>query len=150
MPPRKPYRGILAEPMPRPGDKDYRGLIMLLERLEALREHYDRPREAVFDPLLLLLDLAHDRVPGFRFRSTKRKGPEPKVLNDFIILCKMCMYIEDGHSIKNAARLTAERRPSLGKPETVRRRFSRLNRGGPELRRVIALSGRIQQKPGRN
>ena len=146
MPPKRKYEGILREPME--WDVHWAtGVKGQIERLAALREHYDLPRDFSETTLMnLVLALAKDHVPGFRMKGPKHKPPwGPKATRDVILLIDMLAQIEAGHSVRNAARLAVKARPHLGlTAESARVRFEEIinatgERGKRRLKDLRAL-----------
>ena len=146
MPPRKPYKGVLAEAMPNFEDPDYEGVMDLAPRVEALWEHYGGAGAtfATHSPLSILLELARDHVPGFRSRPLKirfrpKTGPKPNVAKDLIILMEMLKRIEAGHSVSRAAELIAKKKPHIGAAGTIRKRWYNLQKPGSARERAVAM-----------
>ena len=135
---RKPYEGILREPMRL--ERRYGGVVQLVERLLALMDHYDLPLDFRDGNIVkLLLALAHDRVPGFRFNKPVLLK-DTRVVTDLIILVDLGKAEESGKSINNAARLLADKHPDWGlQASSIRQRYYRLKKAGPELVRVRKL-----------
>ena len=135
---RKPYEGILKEPMRL--ERRYGGVVQLVERLLALMDHYDLPRSfSDVNMMHLALALSRNHVPGFQFRTPGLLS-DTRAATDLIILVDLTKAEEGGKSVNNAARLLAQKHPDWGlKASSIRQRFYRLKKAGPELKRVRKL-----------
>ena len=140
---RKPYTGILKEPMDRHGPE---GMLQLVERLVALAEHYE------VDPLgpnalSLVVELARDHVPGFQFKTKPSirglaGGRKPDVTKDIVILTTLFRADEAGESVAQAARDLADNHPDWGINEgAIRNRYQRMKfpKNSADRRRILRV-----------
>ena len=139
---KKPYEGILKEPMRADG-----GVVQFAERLGALVDHYGLPRK-LSDPanlLNLVLALSTDHVPGFQLKTPTKPGRKAtRVPTDIVILVDLSKAEDAGKSVKNAARLLAQKHPDWQlQGSSIRQRYYDLKKGGPEMRRVVELLGKL-------
>ena len=106
---------------------DGRGVHELGERIIALHEHYGitGPIGNPANQMRLILDLAHDHVPGFRFDVKVRSDRNyAKAQKDIIILVELSKAKNAGKSVSNAARSLAKRHPEWNlKRESIRQRY---------------------------
>jgi hypothetical protein len=91
----------------------------MLERVFALKEHYRITGNLDEGGLMqLLLALAADHVPGFRFADESAALiPETSATRDLVLLVEVHKLSKDGggpHSVRNAAAIVAKQRPDLG------------------------------------
>ncbi len=109
---RKPYTGILKEPIDALGPE---GMLQMVERLVALAEHYEVGPLGP-NALDLALKLAMDHVPGFQFKTKPpirglAGGRKPDVTKDIVILAALFQADEAGENISKAARDLARKHP---------------------------------------
>lgn len=110
---KKPYTGILAEPMSGPPSP-----LDLMERLVALAKHYDVEPLGP-NGLALAFELAVDHVPGFQVKPRPpirglAGGRKSDVTKDIVILGELFRAEEEGRSVSAAARHLADRCPRVG------------------------------------
>ena len=87
----------------------------------------------------LVLALPKDNVPGFRFKKPVLLK-DTRVTTDLIIFVDLGKAEEGGKSVNNAARLLAQKHPDWGlQASSIRQRYYRLKKAGPELERVLRL-----------
>jgi hypothetical protein len=124
MAPRKPYEGVLSERMSGVGPHEY------LERVVALFEHYGvKPNEDGAE-MKLLMALAADWVPGFKFANRKGR-PAHRTADDIKILVECFRADEANKSISAAAHRLAKRGSVEGlSGEQIRQRYLRMKREG--------------------
>lgn len=114
---RKPkFKGVLSQPMTLDG-----GPRQYIERFIALKEHYGVSDPSDASTMEVLLCLARDCVPGFRFEKNRSPGYDAK---DIIIYVELMNADEQGKSVNSAARNLANKHPEWGlKAESIRQRF---------------------------
>jgi hypothetical protein len=137
-PDKKPYTGILAEPMPKwttlttPTDEEVHTLIDA--KLKALLAHYEIDPADAFEagPKLasawanLAWCLAREHVPGFREPPRKRGLPAVRKFDDVTLV----MHVEllkrrDGLSERKAIKMIAAQNIISGTEQTLLQRYKR-------------------------
>jgi hypothetical protein len=132
---KKPYTGVLTEPIQLKRDSVMSGAIRMtkeyFQRLEALLNHYDVPREHPEKWFLLADALAREHVPGFRVAKPPGRRPAVQTaVDDMMILAELGDAELNGKSVANAANRLVKRHVRFrGRdPEGLRQRYYRLKR----------------------
>jgi hypothetical protein len=155
---RKPYAGILLEPMTPPPsrpctsleliDAQGRYVIEVSMRRQALLRHYGLEENA--SDWSLMMALAEDWVPGFRYASKgqKRIPFNGASTRDVEILAAVGKAMATGKSDRATMIHLAKQINKRGErvtAETLRQRLSKLRRGGAEALGVIRLMAELQK-----
>ena len=114
----------------------------LFERLDALHAHYNINKSGSGSLFLLLLAVAAERYPGFRFRRRGQSGRGRKLawtLSDQIDLwIVMKTLIDNGHKVASAATEVRDKLPTMARgwsAETIEARFYDAEKTMQQIRR---------------
>lgn len=146
---KKPYTGILAEPMPKftiPAAPTGEELSVLIEtKLKALFDHYEIVSADAFEggPRMasawanLAWHLARDHVPGFTGAPRRRGKPATRRADDVSLV----MHVEllkrrDGLSERKAVKSIADRNLVSGSEEALLKRYKNAK---PVFARTVAI-----------
>ena len=139
---RKPFEGVLAEPLPDIEEDRDKWRCAMTERMEALSDHYGYDWKS--ETVQLLMTLAMDTVPGFK--TPAKKGAKPTaVKNDLDILAGVFALKSQGMSWEKAFKGVAKKRKERGEKTrittgSVKTRVHQLKKGGPEMDRVWRIA----------
>ncbi len=143
---RKPkFEGVLSEPMSLGG-----GPRQLIERFIALKERYGVSDSSDASTMKILMCLAHECVPGFRFEKNRSSGLDYK---DIIIFVELTKADEQRKSVSNAAQFLENKHPEWGlKAESIRQRFmdmkhwKKTGRGQKRFAKMVKLLNLLPAK----
>ena len=149
MTPGKAYKGVLAEPMKLDPDNAAAELGYYLDRLLALKEHYEVPDLSDGSLMILVLKLAQDHVPGFQWEQLpKRTGPKlGNPYRDFIIFTELSRAKFEGKTISVRANYLAQSGRVKGLTgKSIRQRYYTLKEKGTAGRQLVQYLSFIREK----